>query len=168
MYIEEPEYNKEFNKPEEVLNFSTGRWIKFNGKLYKKLLHKGYKYTKDLSQYLEEVSLIDIGEYSTIYPLVNFYHSALIPPLSILARRGDICRRCPITMTSVVEGGMSLFTIEKNGKTSLDNLIKMNYSSLFVLLKMCWDSNKVSNALYDAFIKTNVLGLEHILALAQA
>ncbi|CAG8764432.1 28610_t:CDS:2, partial [Gigaspora margarita] len=80
-----PEYNKEFNKPEEVLNLSTGRWIKFNRKLYKKLLRKGYKYTKDLLQYLEEVPLIDIGEYGTIYPLVNFYHSALIAPLSILA-----------------------------------------------------------------------------------
>ncbi|CAG8789847.1 8341_t:CDS:2, partial [Gigaspora margarita] len=188
---QEPEYNKEFNESEEVLNLSTNRWIKFNGRLYKKLLHEGYKYTKDLSQYLEEVPLIDIGEYGTIYPLVNFYHSALIPPLSILARRGDICSRCPIIMTSVVEGGMSLFTIEKNGKTSLDNLIEMNYSSLFVLLKMCWNSNKVrewrsdilmkflhhlnsislkysSITLYDAFIKTNVLEPEHILALAQA
>ncbi|CAG8838524.1 28637_t:CDS:1, partial [Gigaspora margarita] len=142
MYIEEPEYNKEFNESEEVLNLSTGRWIKFNRKLYKKLLREGYKYTKDLSQYLEEVLLIDIGEYSTIYPLVNFYHSAFIPPLSILARRGDICRRCPITITSVVEERMSLFTIEKNGKTSLDNLIEMNYSSLSVLLEMCWNSNK--------------------------
>ncbi|CAG8827848.1 18750_t:CDS:2, partial [Gigaspora margarita] len=63
MYIKEPEYNKEFNEFEEVLNLSAGRWIKFNGKLYKKLLREGYKYTKDLSQYLEEVLLIDIGEY---------------------------------------------------------------------------------------------------------
>ncbi|CAG8828180.1 35174_t:CDS:2, partial [Gigaspora margarita] len=60
---QELEYNKEFNESEEVLNLSTNHWIKFNGKLYKKLLHEGYKYTKDLSQYLEEVPLIDIGEY---------------------------------------------------------------------------------------------------------
>ncbi|CAG8796037.1 19100_t:CDS:1, partial [Racocetra fulgida] len=43
-----------FNEPEEVLNLSTNCWIKFDEKLYKKLLHKGYKYTKDLLHYLEE------------------------------------------------------------------------------------------------------------------
>ncbi|CAG8799390.1 3474_t:CDS:2, partial [Gigaspora rosea] len=89
--------------------------IKFDRKLYKKLLHEGYKYAKDLSHYLEEVPLIDIGEYCTIYPLADFFHSALIPTLSILARR-DIYRRYPITMISAFEGGMDLFAIEKTGR----------------------------------------------------
>ncbi|KAF0420606.1 hypothetical protein F8M41_006921 [Gigaspora margarita] len=189
MYTEESKHNKEFNEPEEVLNLSTNCWIKFDGKLYKKLLREGYKYAKDLSHYLEEVPLINIGEYGTIYPLADFFHTALIPPLSILARR-DIYRRYPITMISAIEGGMDLFAIEKNGKMSLENLIKMNYSNLSVLLEICWHDNKTKvwrdeiltrflhnsdsvflkyrpNALYDTFIKTNVLGPEHILTLAQ-
>ncbi|CAG8815487.1 11336_t:CDS:2, partial [Gigaspora margarita] len=115
IYIK-PEYNKEFNEPEEVLNLSTNRWIKFNEKLYKKLLREGYKYAKDLSHYLEDVPLIDIGDYETIYPLANFYHPALIPPLSILARRRDICRRYLINIGIAVEGGMSLFAIKKTGR----------------------------------------------------
>ncbi|CAG8798693.1 10738_t:CDS:1, partial [Racocetra fulgida] len=139
MYIQEPEYNKEFNEPEEVLNLSTNRWIKRKGKLYNRLLREGYKYARDLTHYLEDIPPIDLDEYGTIYPLADFYYPALIPPLSILARRGDICGRCPITMSSIIEGGMSLFTIERNGKTSLDNLIEMNYSSLTALLEMCWD-----------------------------
>ncbi|CAG8855809.1 31003_t:CDS:1, partial [Gigaspora margarita] len=130
-----PEYNKEFNEPEEVLNLSTNRWIKFNGKLYKKLLREGYKYAKD-------VLPIDIGDYETIYPLADFYHPALIPPLSILARRRDICRRYLINVSTAVEGRMSLFTIEKDRKTSLENLIEMNYSNLSALLEICWGDNK--------------------------
>ncbi|CAG8648085.1 31913_t:CDS:2 [Gigaspora margarita] len=94
----------EFDYPEEVLNLSTNRWIKKNGKLYQKLIREGYKYTKDLTHYLKDISPIDLDEYGTIYPLADFYRSALILPLSILARREDICRRCPITISSVVEG----------------------------------------------------------------
>ncbi|CAG8492972.1 20119_t:CDS:2, partial [Racocetra persica] len=82
---------------------------------------QGYKYARDLMHYLEDILPIDLDEY---------------------AQREDICRRCPITMLSIVERGMSLFTIERNGKMSLDNLIEMNYFSLSALLEMCWDNNK--------------------------
>ncbi|CAG8681592.1 9887_t:CDS:2 [Racocetra persica] len=102
MYIQDPEYNKEFNEPEEVLNLSTNCWIKRKGKLYNRLLYEGYKYARDHTHYLEDILPIDLDEY----------------------------------------GEISLFTIERNRKTSLDNLIEMNYSSLSVLLEMCWDSNK--------------------------
>ncbi|RHZ51001.1 hypothetical protein Glove_486g4 [Diversispora epigaea] len=174
--------DQDFDTPEEVLNLSTNRWIKKNGKLFQKLFN--------LSHYLEDIPPIDIDEYSTIYLSADFFHSALIPPLSILARRRDICRRYPISVGTAVEGGMSLFVIEKNGKTSLENLIVMDYSGLYVLLEMCWGDNETRewqdnilmkflhcpnlmtskyrpNALYDAFSKADVLGPEHILAIAR-
>ncbi|CAG8608931.1 8756_t:CDS:2, partial [Scutellospora calospora] len=116
MYIQEPEYNKKFNEPEEVLNLSTNHWIKRKGKLYNRLLCEGYKYARDLIHYLEDILPIDLDEYSTIYPLADFYYPALIPPLSILAQRGDICRRYPITISSIIEGGMKFLENLTNNK----------------------------------------------------
>ncbi|CAG8689081.1 25768_t:CDS:2 [Racocetra persica] len=85
--------DQDFDIPEEVLNLSTGCWIKKNGKLFQKLLREGYKYTKDLSHYLDDVLLIDLNEY---------------------AKMRDICKRYPISVSTAVEGGMCLFAIEKN------------------------------------------------------
>ena len=95
-------------------------------------------------------------------------------------------------MESVVEGEISLFTLEKNKQSSLQNLIEMNYSSdnLFTLIGLTWEQEEMKTwrndalmkflhhpdlapskhkpgALYDAFTKTNVLGPGHILALAR-
>jgi hypothetical protein len=72
-----------------VLNIVTGRWIDPNGKLFQKLIREGYKYVDRLSDYLEDIGIIYIGEFE-LDPLVDFYHPALIPPLSILANRSDI------------------------------------------------------------------------------
>ncbi|CAG8829706.1 5190_t:CDS:1, partial [Racocetra persica] len=58
-----PEYNKEFNEPEEVLNLSTNRWIKRKGKLYNRLLREEYKYARDLTHYLKDIPPIDLDEY---------------------------------------------------------------------------------------------------------
>ncbi|CAG8648581.1 1349_t:CDS:1 [Diversispora eburnea] len=182
--------DQDFDISEEVLNLSTNRWIKKNGKLYKRLLRDSYKYVEDLSYYLEDILPIDTDKYGTIHLLADFYYSALILPLSTLTVRRDLCRRYPISVGTVVEGGMSLFTKEKNGKTFLENLIRMNYSSLSALLEMRWEDNEIwewrdniltrflhhpnlilskyrPNALYDAFSKAGVLGPEHILVIAQ-
>jgi hypothetical protein len=92
---------------------------------------------------------------------------------------------------SAVVGGMSLFTLEKNKRFSLQNLIQINYSSdnLTMLIGITWKHKETKawkndmlmkflhhsdlspskhrlGALYDAFTKTSVLGPEHILALA--
>jgi hypothetical protein len=89
-------------------------------------------------------------------------------------------------------GGVSLFTLEKNKRSSLQNLIQKNYSSdnLSVLIEITWEREETKawrddllvkflhhsnlapakyrpGALYDAFSRTNVLGSEHILALAR-
>ncbi|CAG8603962.1 3455_t:CDS:2 [Cetraspora pellucida] len=157
--------DQDFDISEEVLNLSTGRWIKKNGKLFQKLLRKGYKYTKDLSHYLDDVPLIDLDEYGIIYPLADFFYSALIPSLSTLAKMRDICKRYPISM------GYPGYNLSQ-------------------LLEMCWNHRETQewrndilarflhhpnltlskyklNALYDAFSKTDALGQEHILAIAR-
>jgi hypothetical protein len=95
-----------------VLNILTGRWINLNGKLFQKLIQEGYRYADRLSDYLDDIGTMDIGEFK-LDILVDFYHSALILPLSILASRSDIRKRFPISVESIVMGGVSLFTLEK-------------------------------------------------------
>jgi hypothetical protein len=175
-----------------VLNLLTGRWINPNGKLFQKLIHEGYRYANRLSDYLEDIGITYVGEFE-VDPLFDFYYPALIPPLSILASRSDIRKKFPISVESAVEGGMCLFTLEKNRQSSLQNLIQMNYSSdsLSTLIGITWEREETKvwrndvlmkflhhpnltpskyrpNALYDAFTKTNILGLEQILALTRA
>ncbi|CAG8812062.1 14139_t:CDS:1 [Gigaspora margarita] len=166
-----------------VLNLLTGRWINPNGKLFQKLIREGFIYTDSLSDYIE-----DIWGRSKFF----FSHPALIPPLSILANRSDIHEKFIISVKSAVMGGMSLFTLEKNKRSSLQNLIQMNYSSanLTTLIGIIWEEEEVKawrndvlikflhhpnlapskhrpGALYDTFTLVNILGPEHILALAQ-
>jgi hypothetical protein len=175
----------------EVLNLLTGRWIKTNGKLFQKLIHEGYRCTNRLSDYLEDIGTMNVGEFE-LDLLVDFYHPALIPPLSILASRADIRENFIISVKSAVMGRMSLFTLEKNKRSSLQNLIQMNYSNdnLTTLIGITWEQEEMKTwrndvlmkflhhsnlvpskhrpgALYDAFTKTSVLGPEHILALSQ-
>ncbi|KAF0366102.1 hypothetical protein F8M41_022972 [Gigaspora margarita] len=167
-----------------VLNLLTGRWINPNGKLFQKLIREGFIYTDSLSDYIE-----DIWSRSKFI----FSHPALIPPLSIIANRPTIWGSFPISVKSVIKGGISLFTQEKNKRSSLQNLIQMNYSNknLIILLALCWEREETKawrnnvlmkflhhpnlapskyrpNSLYDAFTKTNALGPEQILALARA
>ncbi|CAG8730612.1 12834_t:CDS:2, partial [Funneliformis mosseae] len=75
-----------------------------NGKLFQKLIREGYRYADRLLDYLE-----DIG---TMY----------------IAIRADIREKFIISVESAVIGGKSLFTLEKNKRSSLQNLIQMNYS----------------------------------------
>src|ERR1044072_8067942 len=168
-----------------VLNLLTGRWISPNRKLFQKLIREGYKYADRLSDYLEDIGTMYVGEFE-LDPLADFYYPALIPPLSILASRADIRKNFPISVESAVVGGMSLFTLEKNKRSSLPNLIRMNYSSdnLFTLIGLTWEQEETKawrddvlkkflhhpnlvlsrykpNALYDAFTKADVLESEH-------
>ena len=101
-----------------VLNILTGRWIDLNRKLFQKLIRKGYKYVNRLLDYLEDIGIIYVGKFE-LDPLADFYHPALIPPLSILASRLDIHKKFPISVEFAVVGGMSLFILEKNKRFSL-------------------------------------------------
>jgi hypothetical protein len=93
---------------------------------------------------------------------------------------------------SVIEGGMSLFTLEKNKRSSLQNLIEMGYSSdnLSTLIRITWEREETKvwrndvlmkflhhpnlvpskyrpGVLYDAFTKVSILEPKYILALAR-
>src|SRR6266498_5651660 len=174
-----------------VLNILTGRWIDPNRKLFQKLIREGYKYVDRLSNYLEDIGTMHVGEFE-LDPLIDFYHPALISPLSILASRVDIHKNFPISVESAIVGGMSLFTLEKNKRSSLQNLIQMNYSSdnLTTLIGITWEQEETKawrddvlkkflhhpnlvlsrykpNALYDAFTKADVLESEYVLVLSQ-
>src|SRR6266496_5333668 len=117
-----------------VLNILTGRWIDPNGKLFQKLIREGYRYANN---YLEDIGTMNISEFE-LDPLIDFYYPALIPPLSILAIRADIRKNFPISVESAVMGGASLFTLEKNKRPALQNLIHKNYpsNSLSILIGM--------------------------------
>ncbi|CAG8819508.1 28886_t:CDS:2 [Gigaspora margarita] len=161
-----------------VLNLLTGRWINPYGKLFQKLIREGFIYTDSLSDYIE-----DIWGRSKFF----FSHPVLILPLSILANRSDIREKFLISVESAIKSRISLFTQEKNKQSSLQNLIQMNYFSenLTILLKFSWEDKETKawrdivlmkflnqpnlvlskyklNALYDAFIETDVLEPEHI------
>ncbi|GBC37245.2 uncharacterized protein OCT59_003328 [Rhizophagus irregularis] len=98
-----------------------------------------------------------------------------------------------ISVESAVIGRMGLFTLEKNKRSSLQNLIQTNYSSdnLSVLIGITWEHRETKvwrndvlmkflhhpnlvpskyrpNSLYNAFTKMNALEPEQILALARA
>src|SRR6266542_5197332 len=122
-----------------VLNILTGRWIDPNGKLFQKLIREGYRYANRLSDYLEDIGITYVCEFE-LDPLADFYYPALIPPLFILAIRADIYEKFIISVESAVIGGMSLFTPEKNKRSSLQNLIQINYSSdnLTILIGITW------------------------------
>ncbi|GET57786.1 hypothetical protein GLOIN_2v1769172 [Rhizophagus irregularis DAOM 181602=DAOM 197198] len=76
-------------------------------------LNLGYKYADRLSDYLEDIGTINIGEFE-LEALIDFYYPALIPPLSVLATRADIRKNFPISVEFAVIGGASLFTLKKN------------------------------------------------------
>ena len=122
MLISTIHMQESFDIHRRVLNLLTGRWISPNGKLFQKLIREGYRYANRLSDYLEDIGTICVGEFE-LDPLADFYYPALIPPLSVLAIRADIRKNFPISVKSVVVGEMSLFTLEKNKRSSLQNLI---------------------------------------------
>ncbi|GET63300.1 hypothetical protein GLOIN_2v528075 [Rhizophagus irregularis DAOM 181602=DAOM 197198] len=56
-----------------------------------------------------------------------------------VASRSDIHKNFPISVESAVVGGMSLFSLEKNKRSSFQNLMLMNYSNLSTLIGITWD-----------------------------
>ncbi|GES94749.1 hypothetical protein GLOIN_2v1709137 [Rhizophagus clarus] len=141
-----------------VLNLLTGRWISPNRKLFQKLIREGYRYANRLSDYLEDIGTICVGEFE-LDPLADFYYPALIPPLSILASRADIREEFAISVESVVEG---ITWDREETKAWRDDILKkfLHHPDLVF-------SRYKPNALYDAFTRTDVLEPEHVLALTR-
>ncbi|RIA94656.1 hypothetical protein C1645_817711 [Glomus cerebriforme] len=144
-----------------VLNILTSCWIDPNRKLFQKLICKGYKYVDRLSDYLEDIETIYVGEFE-LDPLADFYHPALIPSLSILASRSDICKKFSISVESAVIRGMRITWEQEETKAWRDDVLKkfLHHPNLVL-------SRHKPNVLYDAFTKADVLESEHVLALSQ-
>ena len=101
---------------------------------------------------MEDIGTISVGEFE-LDPLADFYHPALIPPLSTLAERADIRENFIISVESAVVGGVSLFTLKKNKRSSLQNLIQKNYSNLSVLIGITWEHKEMKTWRDDLLVK---------------
>ncbi|CAG8763417.1 28868_t:CDS:2, partial [Racocetra persica] len=115
--------------------------IDTNGKLFQKLICEGFIYTDRLSDYLEDIG----GGKFELDPLTDFYHPALILPLSILANRSDICKKFPISVEFAIE---EIIWEHKETKVWRKD----------ILTKFLYHPNLTSSkyrpgALYNAFIK---------------
>ena len=150
---------------EKIYNPKSNRMIIINGPVYRKLLLRGYMHWRE--------------------------ERLLIPPL----HESPILRRYLSFISYhiwAIASEKSLLTVINKKISLLQILLKANWYNftLCQLLKLCWKRKETKawrnnvlmkffhhpnlapskyrpGALYDAFIKTDVLGLEHILALAQ-
>jgi hypothetical protein len=151
---------------EKIYNPKSNRMIVINGSVYRKLLLGGYMHWRE-----ERLLIPPLHE----LPILRRY-------LSFISYRiwNIVLER---SLLAVVNEKISLLQI----------LLKANWHNLTLcqLLKLCWEREETKawrnnvlmkflhhpnlapskyrpSALYDAFTKTNVLGPEHILALARA
>jgi hypothetical protein len=151
---------------EKIYNPKSNRMIVVNGPVYRKLLCGGYMHWKEerlLIPSLHEMSIL-----RRYFSFISYRIWAIVSEKSLL---------------TVINEKISLLEI----------LLQANWHNLTLcqLLKLCWEREETKawrnnmlmkflhhpnlapskhrpSALYDAFTKTNVLGPEHILALARA
>ncbi|RHZ84703.1 hypothetical protein Glove_78g91 [Diversispora epigaea] len=177
MYIQEPEYNKETITSDElfklakrsrkpkIYNPKTNRMIAINGPAYNQLLRGGYMHWKE-----ERLLIPPFNEMIILRKCLSFASNKI---WDIVAEKG---------LLTLINGRLSLLEI----------LLKVNYNEFVIcnLLKFCWNRRETRewrdnilmkflhhpnltpskyrpNALYDAFSKADVLGSEHILAIAR-
>ena len=151
---------------EKIYNPKSNRMIVVNGPVYRKLLCGGYIHWKE-----ERLLIPPLHELLILRRYLSFISYRI---WSIVSKR---------SLLAVVNEKISLLQI----------LLKANWHNLTLcqLLKLCWRHEETKawrnnvlmkflhhpnlapskyrpSALYDAFTKTNVLGPEHILALARA
>ncbi|CAJ0836501.1 15309_t:CDS:1 [Entrophospora sp. SA101] len=177
MYTQETEFNKEMitsdklfklarrSKKPKIYNPKTNRMIAINGPAYNQLLRDEYIHWRE--------------------------ERLLIPPFNEM----PILRKCLSFASNKIwniVAEKSLLTKIDGKLTLLDILLKANWNELVIcnLLKLCWNGRETRewrnnilmnflhhpnltpskyrpNALYDAFSKADVLGPEHILAIAR-
>ena len=150
----------------KIYNPKSNRMIVINGSVYRKLLLKGYMHWKE--------------------------KRLLIPPLHELSIFKRYFSFISYHIWNIVSE-KSLLTLINKKISLLQILLQANWHdfTLCQLLKLCWEREKTKawrnnvlmkflhhpnlapskyrpNSLYDAFTKTNALGLEQILALARA
>ena len=150
---------------EKIYNPKSNRMIVINGPVYRKLLLEGYMHWKE-----ERLLISPLHELQILRRYFSFISYRI---WSIVSER-------------------SLLTLINKKISLLQILLQANWHdfTLCQLLKLCWEREETKawrnevlmkylhrpnlapskyrpGALYDAFIKTDVLGPEHILALAR-
>ncbi|CAG8623389.1 8177_t:CDS:2 [Cetraspora pellucida] len=167
MYTEDPEYNKETitsdklfklarrSKKPKIYNPKTNRMIVIDGSAYNVLIRDGYMHWKE--------------------------EKVLVPPIHkklVL----DIAHNPEKSLLSLIDRKTSLLQVllEVYNDYAVRKLLKIDWNSREtrewrndILARFLNHPNLISskhrpNALYDTFIKSNVLEPDHILALAQA
>ncbi|PKK57401.1 hypothetical protein RhiirC2_798101 [Rhizophagus irregularis] len=151
---------------EKIYNLKSNRMIVINGSVYRKLLLEGYMHWRE-----ERLLILLLHEFQILRRYLSFISYRV---WGIVSKR---------SLLAVVNEKISLLQI----------LLKANWhnSTLCQLLKLCWERKDMKTwrndalmkflyhpnlvpskhrpgALYDVFTKTDVLGSEHILALARA
>ncbi|PKK43405.1 hypothetical protein RhiirC2_804284 [Rhizophagus irregularis] len=151
---------------EKIYNPKSNRMIIINGPVYRKLICGGYMHWKE--------------------------ERLLIPPLHELPILRRYLSFISYRIWNIVSE-KSLLTVVNKKVSLIQILLKANWHdfTLCQLLKLCWERKEMKtwrnnvlmkflhhpnlapskyrpNSLYDAFTKTNALGLEQILALVRA
>ncbi|RHZ82148.1 hypothetical protein Glove_114g102 [Diversispora epigaea] len=96
---------RELDVPEKAINLLTKREINLNGSTSRKLIHNGFRYVKNLAEFLQLPDAMDYYFTEQMDYLKSLSYPAIIPPIDIMQNRPDIYRRWFIS----IETYQSLF-----------------------------------------------------------
>ena len=70
--------------PQKVINLLTKRKIDHNGPTFRRLMRNGFKYVKNLSEFLQLPDIMDYYYPEQIRFMSALSHPAMIPPIDIM------------------------------------------------------------------------------------
>ncbi|CAG8614918.1 11975_t:CDS:1, partial [Diversispora eburnea] len=82
--------------PQKVLNLLTKREIDLNGSTFRRLMRNGFRYVKDLAEFLKLPDAMDYYYIEQMEFLSDLSYPAMIPPIDIMENRPDIYRKWSI------------------------------------------------------------------------
>ena len=84
--------------PQKVVNLLTKREIDHNGSTFRRLMRNGFRYVKDLAEFLQLPDKIDYYYIEQMDFLCALSHPAMIPPIDIMENRPDIYKKWSISI----------------------------------------------------------------------
>ena len=84
--------------PQKIVNLLTKREIDLNGSTFRKLMRNGFRYVKDLAEFLQLPEKIDYYYIEQMDFLSDLSHPAMIPPIDIMENRPDIYKKWSISI----------------------------------------------------------------------
>ena len=79
--------------PKKVINLLTKREIDHNGPTFRKLMRNGFKYVKNLAEFLHLPDAMDYYYIEHIDFLSSLSHPAMIPPVNVMRDRPYIYKK---------------------------------------------------------------------------